>query len=152
MAERLRWWVIPGAVVVLLRIVTLDSGAATPPATSAASAGAIGPVVVRDASGQRSEAVLSLGNAFVLRLPDDWAGVRVSMRAWRRIGDKPDASPWFTATPRVRRDATLPIAGMQAGRYDVEIVAGEGTARRELRGSDLALPGTHELVANPAPR
>jgi len=36
---------------------------------------------------------------------------------------------------------------MQAGRYDVEIVTGEGTTRRELRGSDLAMPGSHTLSA-----
>jgi len=147
MAERLRWWVIPGAVVVLLRIVTLDSGAAAPPpATSAVPDSAVGPVVVRDATGQRSAPrMLPVHDAFVLRLPSDWAGQRVQMRAFRRIDGAADASPWFTASPRVRSDATLPIAGMQAGRYDVEIVTGEGTARRELRGSDLALPGSHAL-------
>ena len=150
MAERLRWWVIPGAVVVLLRIVTLESGAgALPPAaTSPVPEATVGPVVARDASGQRSELRLpSVRDAFVLRLPSEWAGRRVQMRAFRRIAGAADTSPWFTAAPRVRSDATLPIAGMQAGRYDVEIVTGEGTTRRELRGSDLAMPGSHTLSA-----
>jgi hypothetical protein len=148
MAERLRWWVIPGAVVVLLRVLTLESGAGAPTATSPAPDTAVGPVVARDAIGQRSAPrAPSVRDAFVLQLPSDWAGQRVAMRAFRRIGGLPDASPWFTAAPRVRSDATLPIAGMQAGCYDVEIVTGEGTARRELHGNDLAMPGSHELSA-----
>ena len=150
MAERLRWWVIPGAVVVLLRIVTLESGPgpALRAATGSSPVTSVGPVVARDASGQRSAAMLlSVPDAFVLRLPGDWAGLRVDMRAWRCIDGVRDATPWFTAAPRVRRDAILPIAGMQRGSYDVEITTGEGSARRELRALHLAMPGSHELSA-----
>jgi len=151
MAERLRWWVIPGAVVVLLRVVTLEPATPATPAAALPTSRAIsspGIVIARDASGQRSAPMqLSTEHAFVLQLPADWARRRVSMRAWRVIDGVRDTTPWFFAEPRVRADATLPIAGMQQGRYDVEIVFGEGDAQQTLGGDDLPMPGTHALTS-----
>lgn len=139
MNGRLRWWVIPGAFVVMARIVTLDNDAPRQLAAPAASAPAVlGPVVAREASGTRSAPfVLGRPDAFVLHLPQPWAGRRITLRAARAGASE----AWFTATPRVRADGSLPLAGLQPGRYDVELACGD----QLLRATALSAPGEHVL-------
>lgn len=126
MADRLRWWVIPGALVVMARVVTLDSGEATSPraipadATTERSAPA-----AQEASGGHLRvplAATSVGTApaFVLELPATLAGRRVETRVWR-AGEAHQGEPWLHFTSTVRADGTIPIAGLVAGRYDVEV-------------------------------
>lgn len=149
MVQPLRWWVIPGALVVLARVVTLGDapapaatpGAALPPAPLADVAAPAGPVVVRDASGhRRGPFALGVAGALVLSLPAECAGQRVQLTLWRRAATGREASPWLVAEPHVRADAVLPIAGQPAGRYDVEVRLGEGPAQR-LQRNDVTLPG-----------
>lgn len=149
MVQPLRWWVIPGALVVLARVVTLGDApaptapgrSASPPAPLAEVAAPAGPVVVRDASGHR-QGPLSLGvdGALVLSLPAECTGQRVSLTLWKRSVAGREVQPWLVAEPRVRADAVLPIAGQPAGRYDVEVRLGEGPAQL-LQRNDVALPG-----------
>ncbi len=160
MAERLRWWVIPGALVVLVRVVTL--GEATPvvfkdqpsaPAVSPAVAeaaplaeSASGPVLVRDASGRRSRPVtLQTSNALILALPRECAGQRVELTVWRRGAAGREAEPWLSAKPRVRDDALVPIGGQPAGRYDVEVVWTNGTDEQRRHAENVAVPGPVDL-------
>lgn len=153
MVQPLRWWVIPGALVVLARVVTLGDADAAPPAPAPAPAAAplveaaAGPVVVRDASGNRGGPLtLGVDGALVLSLPAQCTGQRVSLTLWKRSAAGREAQPWLVAEPRVRADAVLPIAGQPAGRYDVEVRYGEGPAQR-LQRNDVALPGAVDFRA-----
>jgi hypothetical protein len=153
MVQPLRWWVIPGALVVLARVVTLGdvpapAGPGRPapaPAPLAEVAAPAGPVVVRDASGHR-QGPLTLGveGALVLSLPAECAGQRVQLTLWRRSAAGRETSPWLVAEPRVRPDAVVPIASQPAGRYDIEVRIGEGPTQR-LQRNDVELPGAVDL-------
>lgn len=154
MAERLRWWVIPGAIIVLARVVTLDDGTGRQPEAAPVAAPApldetaAGPVVLRDASGRRSAPVpcpADAANALLVQLPVACAGQRVQLTLWRRLGNGREALPWLTATPRVRSDAVLPIAGQPAGSYDVEVMTQEGAAAAARTATDVVVPGRVDL-------
>jgi len=126
MNERLRWWVLPGAIVVLLRVVTLgDSGHDAPPPGAPVEASASGgTVAVLEASGRRSPPQtlpLTTATAFVVGVPERHRGQRGEMTLWRRIDGQREAGAWLTLRPRVKADGTIPIAGLGAGRYDVAL-------------------------------
>jgi hypothetical protein len=154
MADRLSWWVIPGALVVLLRLGTLAAPAA--PATDGGDAlptvrtsDPTEPVVVRDASGNRStllSADLLTQAPFVLTLPAELVGQRCAMTLWRRLPGGREATPWLELRPRVRGDATIPIAGLTPGRYDLEVRADGDDVPFLLRADDVAAPGQVSLV------
>lgn len=152
--NRLRWWVIPGAMIVLARVVTLggqDGGAATGTPEDAVALPAA--VAALDASGRRVLLPMAelAAQALVVTVPEDLAGGRVTMTAWRRLGGEREGTPWLTARPRVRSDATLPIAGLPAGRYDVKLVFGDGEAARTFVRDDIAVPGALTFVPGAAP-
>lgn len=101
-----------------------------------------GRVALQDASGRRSAPwqLPAASAALVLDLGQAWQQQRVSVRLWRRDEDGNRQQPaWLTATPRVRSDGRLPIGGIAAGRYDVEVEAG-GSTFASLTDVDLA-PG-----------
>jgi len=117
MNERLRWWVLPGAIVVLLRVVTLgDSGHDAPPPGAPVEASASGgTVAVLEASGRRSPPQtlpLTTATAFVVGVPERHRGQRGEMTLWRRIDGQREAGAWLTLRPRVKADGTIPIAGL----------------------------------------
>lgn len=158
MAGRLTWWAMPAAIVVLVRVVTLDPAQPRQPAPSpprpAAVASAtlplpaigpvIGPVIVTDASGvRRGPLLLPTDTALILRLPAAAAGCRVRL-ALRRYDADGAPQPWVEATPRVRDDATLPMLGLPAGDYAavIEWAAADRPWRIER---DVVAPGTAEL-------
>ena len=152
MAERLRWWVIPGSLLVLARVLTLanepnDAPAVAVPQEAVAFAER---AVLQDASGTRSRP-LDFANvpqqAFVITLPVALAGQRGHMVVWRRLAGAREATPWLTLQPRVRDDGTLPMTGLLAGRYDVELQFGAQT----FRGDDLQAPGSWAPAAAAAP-
>ncbi|MBL8732146.1 MAG: hypothetical protein JNN13_07230 [Planctomycetes bacterium] len=151
MAERLRWWVIPGALIVLAHVVSLDSGG--PPAPGGDARGpavALPPVVaVREASGSRSRPLAlaaTATRAFVVHLPGH-EGQRGEMTIWRRLDAGREATPWLTLRPKVRGDGSIPIAGLPAGRYDVEMVFGDGAAAERLAATAVDAPGSVEFAA-----
>lgn len=153
MADRLRWWVIPGALVVLTYVV-VEGDAATRrpeprpahPVPAPLGETAAGPVVVRDAAGRRSgPIVLPTAGALVLQLPAACAGAEVTLTLWRRTAAGREASAWLTATPTVRDDAVLPLGGQPAGRFDVEVVWGTGAEVERLQATDVVVPGTCDL-------
>lgn len=142
MADRLRWWVIPGALVVMARVVTLESGDPAPhtepvEATSSravpAAHEAIGPTL------RVPLAATAVGTkqAFVLELPATLAGHRVETRVWR-AGEAPHGEPWLQFSSTVRSDGTIPVAGLAAGRYDVEV---QEPAGRAYGMRSVAAPG-----------
>ncbi|MCA8973139.1 MAG: hypothetical protein KDC98_00385 [Planctomycetes bacterium] len=170
MTGRLAWWTIPGAIVVLARVITLSPGSIGSPRPSMAanapgSSGAVaaiatersaaaqpaalselsGPVIVQDVSGRRRGPLwLSFDNALILQLPAATAGTTVELSLERYAGDDGQRSEWLAASLPVRADATLPFANLPAGRYALEIswnVA--GAAQRIVR--DLESPGTIDL-------
>lgn len=149
MADRLRWWVIPGALVVMARVVTLDHAPAATevpthvvPATAPAKASK-----VLEASGRRvrADALPAFGEqALVVRVPTELAGQRVEMTVWRRGTEGREAKAWLVFAPRVRDDATIPIAGLAAGRYDLVLRCdGEapGNAGRVFAADGITAPG-----------
>ncbi|MCA8964451.1 MAG: hypothetical protein H6838_18125 [Planctomycetes bacterium] len=147
MAEGLRWWVIPGALVILARTVTLpprESLTTAVPAVATADEGG-NLVQVQDASGSRQPMVLPVPTAHALfvRCPEQLAGRRVQMVIWRRVDGAREATPWLRLTPRVRNDHTVPIAGLEDGRYDIEVRDG-GLV---LAADDAAMPGEAVLTA-----
>lgn len=153
MADRLSWWVIPGALFILLRVATwTDAGGGT--ANRSAGVGAEpGPVVVREASGRRLRAVPAAdwsASAFVVALPKAFAGQVATMTLWRRVDGVRERSPWLSLQPTVRGDATIPIAGLAAGSYDVVVSFGAGPARQSFAANGAQAPGDLALT-EPAP-
>lgn len=127
-----KWWWSPAALLVLLGGLTLvDSDRPTPPATTppravpAHTPQLADEVVVRDASGHRQRARLAPSEALVLSFPVELRGQRVAMKVFRRIDGAREAEPWLTLQPKVRADGTLPMAGLVAGDYVVEVAAGD---------------------------
>jgi hypothetical protein len=150
MAPRLRWWMIPGACIVLLRVVTLEPAPRTErtPATPvAASVRVDAPTAPREATARRARIdadQVTTAAPFVLHLPEAVAGERVQVRLWRRTAGGREHTPWLEFTPRVRQDRAVPIAGLAEGAYDVEVVLPSGKA---LRASAVAAPGACEPAA-----
>jgi len=162
MAARLRWWMIPAALVVLARVVTLGEpaepaepappAAAAVPASAARSAAPMvetlaGPVVVRDAAGQRRGPLALPADPLVLRLPAEAAGQRVVLSVFCRDGGARAMAPVLRATPLVSADGIVPIGGLCAGRCDVEVEFGTGPAVQRLCAEDVVVPGTVDLRA-----
>ena len=156
MAARPKWWVIPGALLVLLRLLTLDAPApaagpnampavASPRAAQPAPAAAapLAPAA-REASGRRQlELPLGLADgALVLVMPAERRGERVALTIWRRVGGAREAEAWLQGRPKVRADGTLPIAGLAAGHYDVEVRTDDG---RRFAANGVAAPARVQL-------
>jgi len=85
-------------------------------------------VMARDASGRRQ--LLPFGGlaqqALILTFPPGCEGRRATVRLYRRNGEARDATPWIEAHPTVRADGTVPMAGVVAGQYDVEVDLDDG--------------------------
>lgn len=153
MAERLAWWAIPGALLVMLRVATLEprrSGEPTPTPPPAARQASLAPALVqpsfvhlRDASGARQEVLLDPAAAPVLRLrlPPQYLGERVALTLWRRVDGAREPQPWLSFSTTLRNDATVPIVGLPSSQYDVEAMVGGRTF--VARGA--AMPGVVEL-------
>ena len=79
-------------------------------------------VMVQDASGKRHPFAFADAavEPLVLVFPDSFAGQCIALTLWRRIDGQREQEPWMTLRPRVRDDATLPMAGIASGRYDIE--------------------------------
>jgi hypothetical protein len=123
-------------MVVLTGVLSLDGGGRTatpqadPPVVETPAPRVPDLVVARDASGRRQ--LLPFGGfaqqALVLELPAGCAGRRATVRLFRRRGEARDPRPWIEAHPTVRADGTVPMAGVVAGAYDVEVeLQGVGT-------------------------
>ena len=137
MADRLRWWVIPGAMFVLVRVVTLDAKddvfADGVPTEASAPAGE---VVIAEANGRRLGPIaIDTAGAASIHVPGAWCGERGDMTVWRRVAGAREAAPWLVLRPRSRADGTIPLLGLAAGRYDFELRF-DGTT---LRADDVFL-------------
>lgn len=147
MADRLSWWVIPGALVVLTRVVTLGApadDAVRGVAREATHAEDV--VVLQDATGRRSKPVAFsalAATALLVRLPATTAGRTARIAVWQR-GARPGGLPWLQVDVDVGADGTVPIAGLAAGRYDVRVSFASG---QSFAASDVAAPGTCEPLA-----
>ncbi len=146
MADRLRWWVIPGALLVLVRVVTLggDRLASAPVVPVAADAAPVATAVDASASRRRLPQQALPGGAIVVHAPAALAGQRGDLRIWRRLDGQREAQPWLTCRPRVRDDGTLPFTGLAAGRYDFVFTVAGGTS---WSADDVAVPGSTTLHA-----
>lgn len=145
MADRLRWWVIPGAVLVLARVVTLpprqEDAAAQVPATARAAF-----VMARDAAGHRQPLALPATSARALRLslPTELVGERVQVVLWRLQDGVREPAEWLRFSCTLRPDGIVPILGLPAGPYDVQAeVAG-----RAFLAVGAAMPDTVKLIAD----
>ena len=153
MADRLSWWVIPGALVVLTRVVTLGAPADDAPRGVAREAmHAEDVVVLQDATGRRTKPVsfaALTATALVVHLPATLAGRAAQITVWQH-GARPVGSPWLQVEVDVGADGTVPIAGLAAGRYDVRATFASG---QSFAATEVAAPGTCEpkLQATPAP-
>jgi hypothetical protein len=152
MADRLSWWVIPGALVVLTRVVTLGSGSAeapTPVPVVHEASHAEDVVVLREATGRRSEprswAALTKG-ALVVHLPRRYAGRTGQVTVWRH-GER--NTPQLAVAAPVRDDGSIPIAGLAAGDYDVQVSFGTGGAP-VFAERGVVVPGDCTPAAAPA--
>jgi hypothetical protein len=100
--------------------------------------------VVIEASGSRIAAMTAPGSALFVTLPPEFAGQRGEMTIWRRIDGVREETPWLSLRPRLRSDGTLPIAGLLAGQYDLELRFPEGGG--EFVALDVQAPGNAELL------
>ncbi|MBL9077989.1 MAG: hypothetical protein JNL08_10825 [Planctomycetes bacterium] len=153
MNERLRWWALPAAMVVLLRVLTLDCAEATRSARTPVEANGRGDAVVLEAAGRRTPPMPALvpaaEGAFLVALPAAHAGQRGTLTLWRRTASGRDATPWLSLTPRAPADATLKFAGLAAGSYDLEWRLGDAVLVAEA----ATAPGTAQMQpAAAAPR
>ena len=155
MADRLRWWVIPAALLVMARVVTLgepalDQQPSAVPATGkahgkqaqeATAARVRVPADQLDTAGER---------AFVVALPSEFAGSRARCTLWRRTANGRDSAPWLAFTSTVRGDGTVPISGLAAGHYDVAVQLPHGGRDVQFAVDDAVAPG-RATMATPAP-
>jgi len=162
MGNHFAWLTIPASVVVLACVVTLPEHVATAPRAGEPAAPApltevarpvdaalpagevLGPVMVREAGGElRGPYALAAGDATRLRLPAAVAGRRVALvvQRYRGAGLRED---WLSATVRVRDDATLPLLGLQPGRYFVAFGGTDETPGLQLSG-DVEAGGELDL-------
>lgn len=152
MADRLRWWWIPAGLIVLIGTVALPSGPAAAPALQAArdAVALADRAVLQDATGRRT-AARPLGSlqagAFVVGLPAAGRGQRGTMTLWRRFDHGRDPTPWLTFPAGGRASGTVPIAGLAAGRYDVQFTVEIDGRQQRFVAADAAVPGEVELVA-----
>jgi len=155
MVDRLRWWWIPAGLVVLVGTVALPGRpVAELPAPAVQEAMAIADrAVLQDASGRRTEP-LSLGafraGALVIGLPAECRGRRGTMTLWRRFDHGRETTPWLCFPAGARADDTVPIAGLAAGRYDVQFAVAIDGRQQTFVAVDAAVPGEVELAAAPA--
>lgn len=147
MAERLAWWAIPGAMLVMLRVATLEPRRSSEPTPLAASAAAMvaqpSAVHLRDASGARREVLFNPASERVLRLrlPSQYIGERAALTLWRRVDGAREPQPWLSFTTTLRNDATVPIVGLPSSLYDVEATVGG----RTFAARGAAMPDVVEL-------
>ena len=144
-------------MVLLTAVLSLDRGSrrgvrlraeTVPPATSERVPEL---VVARDASGRRQ--LLPFGGlaqqALILRMPSGTEGRRATVRLYRRRGATRDAEPWIEAHPQVRADGTIPMAGVVAGDYDVEVELDDGP---RFVAESVTSPGDVPFVHAAPPR
>ena len=84
----------------------------------------VSPVMARGADGGRLPLrfdATETGQALVLLLPLEWAGQDVDVTLWRRRDNRRDLQPWISMRPMLRSDATLPMAGIVPGQYDIQV-------------------------------
>ncbi|MGK0154257.1 MAG: hypothetical protein ACI9SE_001208 [Neolewinella sp.] len=134
MSGQSRWWAIPGALIVLTGVLVFagrpeslgedrERVRVVVPELAAGElvTGVADVVVARDASGQKRLLAFGAAQALILVLPSHFAGKNVDVTLWRRLDDQREAEPWIQMRPLVRSDATLPMAGIVPGRYDIEV-------------------------------
>ena len=142
----MRWWVIPGALLVLLRVVTLE-GPVSGIERSRDGADEASAIVLREAMGSPGKAGV-VDAACIVSLPADQIGNRGVMTVWRRLDGQRERTPRLVLRSRVRSDATVPVAGLARGRYDLEMVFGEGPGRH-FAASNVQVPGPVTLREAP---
>jgi hypothetical protein len=151
MVDRLRWWWIPAGLVVLIGTVALPGRIAVePPAPAVRDAVAVADrAVLQDATGRRTTPMpfgeLRAG-ALVIALPAACRGLRGTMTLWRRADAGREATPWLSVPAGPREDGIVPIAGLAAGRYDLEFAVEIDGGRHTFVADDAAAPGEIELV------
>lgn len=160
MADRLRWWVIPAALLVMARVVTLgepalDQQPSAVPATGKALGKQAQGKQAHEATAARwrvpADQIDTQGErAFVLALPSEFAGSRARCTLWRRTANGRDAAPWLAFTSTVRGDGTVPISGLAAGHYDVAVQLPHGGRDVQFAIDDALAPG-RATMATPAP-
>lgn len=167
MAGRIAWWTIPFGCIVMLRVLTLGDAArptvvpGADPALEAASASRADgattaapelPTIVRvrDASTgiTRPLPLAAMAErALLVCLPAELVGCEIAITAWCRSATGRDVEPALKARLRVRADGTVPLLGLPAGRYDVEVVPAGGTP---LCANGVAAPGRATFPVAPA--
>lgn len=147
----MRWWLIPAALLVMARVVTLGEPAeATLPAVPAT--GKLQQKQVHEATALRlhvrsDQLDTAAERAFFLAVPAEFAGLRAKVTLWRRSANGRENTPWLVFAATVRVDGTVPISGLAAGRYDVAVqlpTAGEATT---FAVDDAMAPGRADMTA-----
>ena len=146
MSPGVRWWWSPAALLALTATLCALPGDAEPVVEPAARPSE---VQVRDASGRRQPFAWSTEGALVLELPAEFAGQRVQMKVWRRVRGAREPAAWLTLRPRVGADGTIPMAGLAAGDYAVEVTSAHGEV---LTLEALSAPGRYAFGAATPPR
>jgi len=132
MSGALRWCVITGSILLSAVFMALtDRVRLTSQVAQQATAAELplGPsgvssVMARVANGGRHPLNFdsaATSQALVLLLPMEWAGQDVDVTLWRRRDNRRDVEPWICMRPMVRSDATLPMAGIVPGQYDIQV-------------------------------
>lgn len=155
MADRLRWWVIPAALLVMARVVTLGEPALDQPTPVVPATGKVLGKQAHEASAARvrlpaDQIDTADERAFVVALPGEFAGARARCTLWRHTANGRAAAPWLTFTSTVRDDGTVPISGLAAGHYDVAVQLPHGGRDVQFAVDDAVAPGRATL-ATPAP-
>jgi hypothetical protein len=155
MADRLRWWVIPAALLVMARVVTLGEPSIDQQPLVVPATGKTHGKQAHEATAARlrlpaDQLDTAAERGFVVALPSEFAGVRARCTLWRRAANGREAAPWLTFTSTVRDDGTVPISGLAAGHYDVVVRVPNGGRDVEFAVDDAVAPG-RAAMATPAP-
>jgi hypothetical protein len=133
MSGQSHWWAISGALLVLIGVLVLADSPRQPPKEmdpEVASQPEVSDpcrsdvIMARDASGQLQPLAFEpadTAQALVLVFPAHFAGKNVDVTLWRRLDNQREAEPWIRMRPLVRSDATLPMAGIVPGQYDIQV-------------------------------
>ena len=152
MADRLRWWLIPAALLVMARVVTLGEPAIDVPPPAVPATGKLQQKQVHEATAPRlhlrsDQLDTAAERAFFVAVPADFAGLRAKVTLWRRTANGREGTPWLVFAATVRDDGTVPISGLAAGHYDVAVQLPTAAEETTFAIDDAVAPGRADLTA-----
>lgn len=141
---RCRWWTVPALLLAVVPGLGSCQGARAGASTAAATVQPERLVRLRIGDGATSEPMrhpAADGATLELAFPERFAGHRIALRI-DRAGATQTEAPWLELAPKVRADASLPIAGLPKGSYRLSArLTTDGGTAEALGAAEVTAPG-----------